>query len=42
VTVIAMLFAVWQQRRAERLAGTVPATDAELDAAGLPIRERTA
>jgi spermidine/putrescine transport system permease protein len=42
VTVIAMLFAVWQQRRAERLASTVPATDDELDAAGLPIRERIA
>jgi spermidine/putrescine transport system permease protein len=42
VTVIAMLFAVWQQRRAERLASTVPAADDELDAAGLPIRERIA
>jgi spermidine/putrescine transport system permease protein len=41
VTVIAMLFAVWQQRRADRLASTVPDDD-EVDAAGLPIRERIA
>ncbi len=42
VTVIAMLFAVWQQRRAERLASTVPAADDEFDAAGLPRSERIA
>jgi spermidine/putrescine transport system permease protein len=40
VTVIAMLFAVWQQRRAERLASTAPAADDELDAPGLPRAER--